>query len=142
MARVQIELPEHFDFSTELPIYISHINRGDHLGNDSLISFLNEARVQYMAARDVNEYREQGYLFVNADLAVVYQSEARYGETLKIELTASAFHKYGCDIVYRVTEASSGREVAIAKTAHILFDSEAGKPVLAPPTLKERLERK
>ncbi|WP_101759790.1 thioesterase family protein [Oceanicoccus sp. KOV_DT_Chl] len=141
MSRVEITLPERFNFSIDLPIYISHINRGDHLGNDALISFLNEARIHYMRAHGVDETREQGYLFVNADLAVIYKSEGRYGESLKIEVAASAFHKYGCDIVYRVSEAKTGREIAIAKTAHILFDSINSKPVLAPPSLREKLEQ-
>ena len=139
MARVNIDLPERFDFSIEFPIFISHINRGDHLGNDALIGFLNEARIRYMAAQGVEEYSKQGYLFVNADLAVVYKSEGRYGDTLKVEVAASAFHKHGCDIVYRVTEASCGRLIAIAKTAHLLFDPESGKPVLAPPSLQRKL---
>lgn len=139
MARVSIDIPEHFDFSIELPIYISHINRGDHLGNDSLISFLNEARVHYMAAHGVDEYLQNGYLLVNADLAVNYLSEGRYGETLKIEVVASEFHKYGCDVAYRVTEASSGRAIAVAKTAHLLMDPGSGKPMLAPPSLRQKL---
>lgn len=139
MTRVHIELPEQFDFSVELPVYISHINRGDHLGNDSLVGFLNEARVRYMAAYGVNEYQDEGYLFVNADLAVVYKSEGRYGETLKIEVAASAFHKYGCDIVYRVSDLQSGRDIALAKTAHLMFDPASSKPILAPPSLRQKL---
>jgi 4-hydroxybenzoyl-CoA thioesterase len=139
MARVAVDLPEQFDFSIELPIYIGHINRGDHLGNEALIGFLNEARIHFMAAHGVDEYQQQGHMFINADLAVVYKSEGRYGETLKIEVAASGFHKYGCDMVYRVTEAKSGREIAIAKTAHLVFDPSAGKPVLAPPSLKQKL---
>lgn len=139
MGRVEIELPETFNYSIELPILISHINRGDHLGNESLIALLNEARVQFMAARGVNEYREKGYLFVNADLAVIYQSEGKYGERLKVEVCAGGFHRCGCDIIYKVTEAVSGREIALAKTAHLMFDPIQGKAVQAPASLKAQL---
>lgn len=139
MARVVIDLPEQFDFAIELPIYISHINRGDHLGNDALIGYLNEARIHFMAARGFDEYRPQGYAFVNSDLAVSYKSEAHYQETLKIEVAAAEFHKYGCDIVYRVTDAASGRLIAEAKSAHLIFDPIKSKPVLAPPSLQEKL---
>lgn len=139
MARVSIEIPDQFNFSIELPVFIGHINRGDHLGNDALIGFLNEARIHFMAAHGVDEYQQHGHMFINADLAVVYKSEGRYGDTLKIEVAVSAFHKYGCDVVYRITEAETGREIAIAKTAHLVFDPVAGKPVLAPPSLKQKL---
>lgn len=139
MARIIIDLPERFDFVVDLPIFIGHINRGDHLGNDAMIGFLNEARVRFMAARGVPEFRADGALFINADLAVSYKSEGRYGETLRIEVGVSEFHKYGCDIVYRVSERDSGRLIALAKTAHLVFDAALGRPVLAPPELRERL---
>ena len=51
MARVTIEVPEKFQYQVELPIMLSQINRGDHLGNDSMVAFLNEARIQFMTAR-------------------------------------------------------------------------------------------
>ena len=38
MARVLIELPAQFVFSTEVPIYITHINKAQHLDNAALIA--------------------------------------------------------------------------------------------------------
>lgn len=139
MARVEIELPESFPFSVELPILISHVNRGDHLGNEHLIALLNEARLRFMDNQGVAEFQDEGYLFVVGDLAVIYKSEGKYGETLRIEVAVQGFHKYGCDIVYRVTESLSGRLVALAKTAHLVFDADAGKAVLIPENLKAKL---
>ena len=139
MARVEIDIPEHFPFSVELPILISHVNRGDHLGNEHLIALLNEARLRFMDHQGVDEFQEQGYLFVVGDLAVIYKSEGKYGESLCIEVAVQGFHKYGCDIVYRVTESVSGRLVAFAKTAHLVFDSSAGKATLMPADVKAKL---
>ena len=47
MARVLIELPAQFVFSTEVPIYITHINKAQHLDNAALIALLSEARVRF-----------------------------------------------------------------------------------------------
>ena len=41
MARIQIELPEQFLFSTDIPIYITHINKAQHLDNAALIALLS-----------------------------------------------------------------------------------------------------
>ena len=141
MSRVEIDLPEQFHFSVELPILISHVNRGDHLGNEHLVALLNEARLRFMASRKVDEFKAGGYLFVVGDLAVIYKSEGKYGETLSIEVGVGRFHKYGCDIVYRVTEATSGRLIALAKTAHLVFDADAQKAVLIPEDVKDKLSR-
>ena len=47
MARIQIELPERFIFSTEISIYINHINYGHHLDNAALLMLVSEGRVRF-----------------------------------------------------------------------------------------------
>jgi len=46
MARIKIEIPDKFIYKTEIPIRITDINYGGHLGNDSLLSIIHEARVR------------------------------------------------------------------------------------------------
>lgn len=141
MARIQIPELGQYVFTVELPIMLAHINRGDHLGNEHLIAFLNEARVQYMAACDAPEYTDAGPTMINADLAVVYKSEARYGERLRIEMSATDFNKYGCDVVYRISTVGDQRLVALAKTAHLHYDSTNQKLLLCPEGFREKLLR-
>jgi acyl-CoA thioesterase FadM len=130
MARVEIKLPDHFEFSTTLDIHISHINRADHLGNDSLISLLNEARCRYLDDKGVVNMLILGSQLINADLAVVYKSEVLYGEQIVIDIQANEFQQYGCDFVYRVSEKKTGRLVALAKTAMLTYDYD--HKVLSP----------
>ena len=49
MPRVKVTLPESFLFTVELPIRITDLNYGAHLGNDALLSLLHEARVKFLA---------------------------------------------------------------------------------------------
>ena len=48
MARVQIDLPEHFVFSTKLKVRMGDLVSGVHLGNHILISYLNEVYQQFL----------------------------------------------------------------------------------------------
>ncbi|MRI35485.1 thioesterase [Endozoicomonas sp. OPT23] len=125
MARVEIILPESFSFETDVEIQITQINLAKHLGNHDLVGILNEARTRYF--HSINYQETTGRGLINADLAVVYKSEAKYGETLKIKIATSDFQKYGCDFVYRVSDKATGRLVAEAKTAMLMFDYETGK---------------
>ncbi|HEY9036239.1 MAG TPA: thioesterase family protein [Pseudomonadales bacterium] len=138
MARVEIPLPERFGFKTTLDVYIGHINRGDHLGNESLLSLLNEARVRFMAERQHAHPALATLHWINADLAIIYKSEARHGERLTIEIAATGFHRRGCDFIYRVS-AADGRLVAIAKTAMLLFDYTEKQLTEAPAELPDWL---
>ena len=134
MSRVSIALPETFQFTTELPVLISQVNSGNHLGNDALISLMNEARVRFTRQQGFLENDvARGLTMVNADLAVLYQSEAHYGEVLVVSIDAVNFHRCGYDFVYRLTDKDSGRAIAQGKTAHILIDAEARKPISEPP---------
>ena len=139
MARVQIELPGQFHFSIEIPIRVGDINKADHIGNDALVGFVNEAWIQFMNHKELSTFEVNGLGFVMADLAVVYQSEGFYGETLKIEVAPDNLHQYGCDILYSITETRSGRPVAKAKTALVLMDYSTRKPVSPPESMKNRL---
>ncbi len=121
MARVNIDMPNEYPFSTELEVRIQHINRGNHVGNDALISFLNEARVRFLPEQ-INNPALDGNAMINADLAVIYKSEAMYGEVLCVEIAPGDYHKRGFDLFFRVTEKTSGREVAHAKMGMLLFD--------------------
>lgn len=122
MAKITIDLPDRFPFSTELDVYIEHINAGQHLANERLVALLNEARMRYMASLPLKENGIDPAGFIGADLAVLYKAEARYGDRLKIEVAATDFSKYGCDFVYRVTNLKTGQLCAIAKTAMLTFD--------------------
>ena len=48
MARIKLDLPERFPFSTELRVRITDVNYGGHMGNDSLLGLLHEARVRFL----------------------------------------------------------------------------------------------
>lgn len=132
MPRIKIELPANFSFSTEIPIYINHINYGNHLDNSALISLVSEARVRFFKAFGYTELNIEGLGIVVADAAIQYKSEAFHGEVLCFEMAADDFNKYGCDLVYRVSDQATGREVARGKTGIMFFDYTARQVALVP----------
>jgi len=124
MAKVEITLPEHFAFSTEIEVLMQHINRANHLANEHLIALLNEARTRFTQSLKLEKHKVKTKDFINADLAVIYKAEGHHGDILVIEVAAQDFSKYGCDYVYRVSKKDSGQLVALAKTAMLYYDYE------------------
>jgi 4-hydroxybenzoyl-CoA thioesterase len=138
MPRVTIELPERFAFATELPIYIGHINYGNHLDNAQLSALVSEARVRYFKSLGYTELDIEGVGIVVADVAAQYCSEGRHGETMVVAMAAEHFGKHGCDLVWRMTDRASGREVARGKHGIVFFDYAARKPVPVPAGFRAR----
>ncbi|HPF57577.1 MAG TPA: thioesterase family protein [Candidatus Competibacteraceae bacterium] len=122
MARIKLDLPADYSFTTELRIRITDVNYGGHLGNDAMLGLLHEARVRFLKHYGFSELDIGGCGLIMTDSALVYKSEAFPGETLVIAIALADFNKYGCDFMYRVTEKASGREVARAKTGIVFFD--------------------
>ena len=140
MARVKIELPEKFQFKTEIPIRITDLNYNDHLGNDSVLSVCQEARMQYLNQFGFTELNIDGSGIIMVDAAVQYKSEGFYGDVLLVEVAITDITKIGCDFVYRISNKENKNDVAFAKTGIVFFDYENKKVVPVPVKFSEMIE--
>jgi acyl-CoA thioester hydrolase len=142
MARLHIDLPERFIFSTELRVRIADLNYGNHVGNDTILSLMQEARALfYRELGFVSEVEMEGSVGqVVADAAVLYKAESFFGDVLVVELGIQDMHKYGFDMVYRITNKASGKEVARGKTGIVCFDYAIRKLTIMPVTLRVALQ--
>ncbi|HPR06357.1 MAG TPA: thioesterase family protein [Denitromonas sp.] len=132
MARIQINLPDAFDFSTDITLYLSHINYGNHLDNAMLLTVVSEARLRFLKSINYTELDVEGVGIIVCDAALQYRSEAHHGEVMRVSMAACDFNKYGCDLVWQMREAESGREVARGKTGILFFDYAASKVTRVP----------
>lgn len=130
MSKVTINEPDDYSFITEIDVTINLVNSAQHLGNENVIALMNEARIRY--AQQSGLESSSGINYINADLAVVYKSEAFYGDRLKIAVAANGVHKYGCDFIFRITCLSDGRLIALGKMAMLAFDYQHSKACQPP----------
>jgi acyl-CoA thioester hydrolase len=141
MARIQIDLPEKFSFSTLIPIRIGDINRGVHVGHASILDFISEARTQYLISRSCEEPEivKNGLGLLVGDLGIIYKNQASYGQTLKVEIAAGDFSAKNFDLIYRISDSQTGLEIARAKTAMVLYSFELKKALPITEEFKSKL---
>jgi YbgC/YbaW family acyl-CoA thioester hydrolase len=140
VPRIKIELPDKFIFRTEIPIRITDINYGGHLGNDSLLSIIHEARLRFLNHLGYSESDVEGVGIIMVDAGVQYKSEGFYGDELLVEIAVSDFTGIGCDFIYRLINTKSKKEIAVAKTGIVFFDYEKQKTVPVPVIFKKKIE--
>lgn len=142
MARITIDLPETFLFTTEIPVRASDLNYGNHLGHDSVLTIAQEARIQfYRHLGFQNELSFEGPVGqVIADAAVVYRSESFLGDVLVCSIAATDFTRYGFDLLYLIINKATNKEVARVKTGIVCFDYEKRKIALVPGILLSKLQ--
>ncbi|MBH8559763.1 thioesterase family protein [Hymenobacter negativus] len=140
MPRVKVALPAAFPFATDIPVRITDLNYGGHLGNDALLGLLHEARVHFLRSvgldSDYDAVTKLGLIMV--DVAVEYKGEAFHGDVLRFQMAGNDLSKYGFDVVYHVHN-QAGKEIARAKTGMLCFDYNIRKLRPLPPELAARL---
>jgi YbgC/YbaW family acyl-CoA thioester hydrolase len=141
MARIKLRLPQTFSFSAKIPIRITDLNYGAHVGNDTILSLLHEARMQYLKAVGYTEFEFEGVGLIMSDVAIEFKSEVFYGDIIEAFVTAGEFSKVGFDFYYKLMKEDCGKVVAIAKTGMVCFDYEKRKVVSVPEEAKSKLNR-
>ncbi|MDO6562838.1 thioesterase family protein [Amphritea sp. 1_MG-2023] len=139
MARIKIDMPENYSFTTEIPVQIRDINYAGHLSNDSVLSIVHEARLRYLQSHNYTELDIEGRGIIMTDSAIVYKAESFHSDLIQIDVTVGDFNKYGCDIYYLLSNKKTAVEIAHVKTGIVFFDYNAGKVVAIPDNFKDRI---
>ncbi|MFI5186908.1 MAG: acyl-CoA thioesterase [Chitinophagales bacterium] len=141
MPRIKIELPEKFFFETIIPIRITDLNYGNHVGNDTILSLLHEARVQYLQHFEYGELNFGGVGLIMSDVAIEFKSEIFYGERIIVSVTAGEFSKFAFDVYYKLVKETNAKRIlaAIAKTGMVCFDYSSKKITSIPEDVKNKL---
>lgn len=139
MARVKVSIPTHQHYEAIIPVRITDLNYGNHLGNDALLSIIHEARIQLLAKYGWNELNLAGASMIMADVAIEYKGEGFYGDVLHIKMAFDDVSKYGFDITYHIFNQNA-KEVARAKTGMLCFDYQERKLMALPAEVKAKIE--
>lgn len=141
MNRIKLTMPASYSFSTEIAIRISDINYGGHVGNDSFLTLIQEARQQYLKKLGYGELDFEGYGLIIADSAIEYRHELNYGDLVRISIKAVDFDKLGFDFFY-LLEIVNRVDIIVAgkaKTGMICFDYTTKKKTSIPATAIKKL---
>ena len=139
MARIKLTLPSTFSFSTLIPVRITDLNYGNHLGNDAVLSLIHEARMQYLISKGYTELDLAGVGMLMSDAAIEFKAEAFYGDILKAYVTPGDISRVGFDLYYKLVKGEEETTVAIAKTGMICYDYKKRKVASVPQEVVEKL---
>jgi acyl-CoA thioester hydrolase len=140
MARTKLQLPANFLYRTEIPLRIGDINYGGHLGNDAVLSIVHEARVQFLRNFGYSEFDIEGRGIMMTDAIIVYSSEGFYGDVLMVEVGITDFQLAHCDVVFRITNTTTKKEVARVKTGIAFFHAQTRKISPIPDSFRKKCD--
>lgn len=141
MARIKIDIPASFSFSTPIQIRITDINYGGHVGNDTVLSIIHEARMQFLQNYGYKELSIGGVGLIMSDVAIEFKKELFYGDQVSVSVAAGEFSKFAFELYYLIEKKHADKTVAaaIAKSGMVCYDYEKKKIALVPDEVKRRL---
>jgi acyl-CoA thioesterase FadM len=142
MPRIKIDLPEKFfNISINIPVRITDINYGDHVGNDSLVAIIHEERMQFLQHYGFTELNIEGIGLIMSDIIVEFKNESFYKDIIDIKMGRGDISKVSFELFYRLITIRNNEEIIIAnaKTTMVCYDYKLKKVVALPEKLKDIL---
>lgn len=141
MSRTKIELPATFPFSTTIPVRITDLNYGNHVGNDTVLTYIHEARIRFLNSRGFSELNLAGAGLIMSDAIIEFKNELFYGDEIIASVAVGEFHWVNFDIYYKLEKKHDGILVlaAIAKTGMVCYDYQKKKVVSVPELARTKL---
>ncbi len=143
MPRIKLDIPENTIATIHIPVRITDINYGNHLGNDAFAGILHEARMQWLHGHGFTELDIAGAGLIMSDLVILFKREVFYGSSLEVQLHCGETGRVGFDLCYSLYTVENAERilVATAKTGMVCFDYTTKKAVPVPEILLQHLTR-
>ena len=134
MARISIDLPSTFTFSATIPVRITDLNYGGHVGNDTILSIIHEARVQYLKNFGYSEKDLGGVGMIMSDVVINFRNELFYGDVIEASVAVMNISRASFVLVYVLK--NNQIIIAEAKTGMVCFDYEKRKVTALPEEVR------
>lgn len=140
--RNKLILPDKFSFHTVIPVRITDVNYGGHVGNDTVLSILHEARVQFLNSLGYSEMDLAGVGMIMSNVTIEFRTELFYGDSIRAFVAASNLSRASFDIFYRLVKDNdpTNPEVALAKTGMVCYNYSRKKIVAIPEPALNKLK--
>jgi acyl-CoA thioester hydrolase len=138
MSRIKITLPEQFSFTAAIPVRITDLNYGNHVGNDAVLSIIHEARMQFLTHHGCTELNCGGVGLIMSDVGIEFKKEIFYGDVLSVNVAATNFTSIGFDLFYQILNKEK-IVTAVAKTGMVCYDYEKKKIAQVPAEVKVKM---
>ena len=143
MARTKLDLPTEFNFSTVIPVRITDLNYGGHVGNDTILSMIHEARMQFLHQSGYTELDFAGTGLIMSDVSIEFKQELFYGDQVRASVAIAEVSRVAFAVYYKLEKEKQGELVvaALARTGMVCYDYSAKKIATIPEAARIQFKK-
>ncbi|HEV2832864.1 MAG TPA: acyl-CoA thioesterase [Hanamia sp.] len=138
MARIKIELPPKSIASITIPVRITDLNYGNHVGNHAMVAIIHEARAQFLNLHGFTEMNVGGTSLIMNELLVEFKNESFYNDVLEIKIFCGEISRVSFELFYLISVQRNEEKIIIAqaKTGMVCYNYSDKKIEMLPDALK------
>ena len=141
MARIKIDIPDNLIATVIVPVRITDINYGNHVGNHAFVMILHEARMQWLQSYGYTELNIEGIGMIMSDLSIEFKSESFYPDQVEVAINAAEITKVSFELYYQLSVQRENKKILLAnaKTGMVCYDYTIKKVAAIPEKLQHLL---
>ncbi|MEO8721177.1 MAG: thioesterase family protein [Ginsengibacter sp.] len=138
MSRLKIDLPHKILATVFIPVRITDINYGNHVGNHAIVEIIHESRVQFLKQHHFTELNVAGTSLIMSELLVEYKNESFYNDVLEIKIFGGEITRVSFELFYEISVERNMQRIIItrAKTGMVCYNYQLKKVSAVPDELK------
>ena len=142
MSHAKIEMPSSYKFTCEIPVRITDVNYGGHVGNDAILSIIHEARMQFLEQMGYSEMNLGGVGLMMTRVGIEYKRELFHKETVIASVAVGEISSKGFDLYYLLEKITDGKKQTFvnAFSSMICYSYENKKVTNLPEEAKLKLQ--
>ncbi len=142
MPRIKIEIPSKKLAELKIPVRITDINYGNHVGNDAFVSIIHEARLQWLVQNGFSEMDFGGTGLIMGDLAIEFKKEAFYGDIIDVTIYCGEIARVSFELFYQLSTVRNNAIILLAnaKTGMVCLNYNTNKTVSVTDKAKSILQ--
>lgn len=141
MPRLKIDLPEKIIGVFTIPVRITDINYGNHVGNNSFVEIIHEARMQFLKQNGFTELDVAGSSLIMNELLLEFINESFYEDLLQVKIFVGEISRVSFELFYSISTFRNSHEIILAKakTGMVCFNYKEKRVETIPSELKNIL---
>ncbi|MEO6838984.1 MAG: thioesterase family protein [Ginsengibacter sp.] len=141
MPRLKIEFPKNILTTVFIPVRITDINFGNHVGNNAFVEIIHESRAQFLKQHGFTEMDVAGTSLIMSELLVEFKNESHYNDLLEVKIFSGEILRVSFELFYEISTKKNNQEIIIAraKTGMVCYNKTLKKVETVPEKLKSIL---
>lgn len=105
------------NFTIDIPVRISDVNYGCHLGHAELIKITHQARLKFFKEYSLKENDLNGSGIIIKTLHVEYKGESFFDDMLHVSIFINRVERASCEFLYHITKNDDKPVATVLETA-------------------------